>query len=160
MNKLIYCKQNCELTLNEGLQEYYLSNPPEVKEFADRFGPLLINHDITHVIFGLGTTIEEESLLDTWTLRGTDITWKQIYQYATDSELRKLTQIVVKNNGGWKNIIRVIVRCIPLKLKIHFSRIPKMNKKWPFSNVSKDMMNSPISDLRIEYGIKVLLINS
>ena len=40
MNKPIYCKQNCDFTLNEGLQEYYSSNPPEVKEFADRFGLL------------------------------------------------------------------------------------------------------------------------
>ena len=47
---------------------------------------MLADHDITHVIFGLGTSLEEESLLDTWTIRGTDITWKQIYEYAFNKE--------------------------------------------------------------------------
>ena len=81
MNKPNYCNQTCDLLLSDGLKEYYLSNPPQVKNFADRFGQLLVNHDITHVVFGLGTSLEEETLLDTWTLRGTNITWKQIYQY-------------------------------------------------------------------------------
>jgi hypothetical protein len=35
-----------------------------------------------------------------------------------------------------------------------------MKKKWPFSNVSDDMMNTSISDLRKEYGIKVIQVNS
>jgi len=160
MNKPSYVKQNCDLLLSDGLKEYYLSNPLQVKEFADRFGKLLVNHDITHVVFGLGTSIEEETLLDTWTLRGTNITWKQIYQYSTNLELKELTKIIVKDNGGWKNIFKVVIKCLPLKLKIHFNRIPKMKKKWPFSNVSDDMMNTSISDLRKEYGIKVIQVNS
>ena len=74
---LKYTQQNSSQTLKEGLQEYYDSNPQEVKDFAKKI-PFLVDHDITHVIFGLGTSIEEESLLDTWTIRGTDISWKQI----------------------------------------------------------------------------------
>ena len=160
MNKPNYCNQSCDLLLSDGLKEYYLSNPPQVKNFADRFGQLLVNHDITHVVFGLGTSLEEETLLDTWTLRGTNITWKQIYQYSTNSELKELTKIIVKDNGGWKNIFKIIFKCLPLKFKIHFNRIPKMKKKWPFSNVTEDMMNTRISDLRKEYGIKVIQANS
>ena len=125
MVNIKYANQNCSMSLKEGLEEYYSSNPPEIKKFADKL-PLLVDHDITHVIFGLGTTIVEESLLDTWTLRGTDITWKQIYQYAFNSEFRKLTKIIVRDEGGWVKIISVIVKCIPTKLKIHFNRIPKI----------------------------------
>ena len=160
MNRASYFNQNCDLLLSEGLKEYYSINPPQIKEFADKFGELLVNHDITHVVFGLGTSIEEESLLDTWTLRGTNITWKQIYHYTINPELKELTKIIVKDNGGWKNIFKVIIKCIPLKLKIHFKRIPKMKKKWPFSNVTNDMMNTSISDLRKEYGIRIIQINS
>ena len=97
---LKYQHQNSSQTLIEGLEEYYDSNPREVREFANKI-PFLVNHDITHVVFGLGTSIEEESMLDTWTLRGTDITWKEIYNYAFDKELKKLTNIIVKNQGGW-----------------------------------------------------------
>ena len=150
-----YTNQDCSMTLEEGLEEYYCSNISEVKQFAEKT-PLLADHDLTHVIFGLGTSIEEESLLDTWTIRGTDITWKQIYNYAFDSEFKKLTKTIIKDEGGWFKVIRVVAKCIPRKLKIHFNRIPKMKKKWPFSNVTKDMMTQPINELRKEYGIEVI----
>ncbi|MBI44997.1 MAG: hypothetical protein CMG66_02385 [Candidatus Marinimicrobia bacterium] len=153
-----YLKQNCTLTLQEGLEEYYSCNPIQIKHLADKLGPFFINHDITHVIFGLGTSIYEESLLDTWTLRGTDITWNQIYQYAFNPDLMKITKSIIRDNGGWIKVIVAIARCIPLKLKIHFSRIPRMHKKWPFSNVTKGMLSRPICDLRAEYGI--FIINS
>jgi len=150
-----YINQDCSMTLEEGLEEYYRSNIPEVKQYADKI-PLLVDHDLTHVIFGLGTTVEEESLLDTWTLRGTDITWKQIYNYTFDYEFKKLIKSIVKDEGGWFKLIGVVIKCIPRKLKIHFNRIPKMKKKWPFSNVTKGMMNRPINELRKEYGIEVI----
>lgn len=150
-----YTQQESTQTLEEGLEEYYSTNPKQVKEFSDRI-PILANHDMTHVIFGLGTSIEEESLLDTWTIRGTDISWKEIYEYAFDKEFKKLTKIIVKDQGGWFNVIKVVIKCIPLKIKIHFNRIPIMKKKWPYSNVTDKMMSKSIKDLRNEYGIKVL----
>jgi len=150
-----YTQQESTQTLKEGLEEYYSTNPQQVKEFSDRI-PVLADHDITHVIFGLGTSIEEESLLDTWTIRGTDISWKEIYEYAFDKEFKNLTKIIVKDQGGWFNVIKVVIKCIPLKIKIHFNRIPMMKKKWPYSNVTEEMMSMCIKDLRNEYGIKVL----
>ena len=150
-----YTQQESTQTLEEGLEEYYYTNPKQVKEFSERIS-VLADHDITHVIFGLGTSIEEESLLDTWTIRGTDISWKEIYEYAFDKEFKKLTKIIVKDQGGWFNVIKVVIKCIPLKIKIHFNRIPMMKKKWPYSNVTEEMMSMCIKDLRNEYGIKVL----
>ena len=150
-----YTEQNCSMTLKEGLEEYYNSNSKQVKEFAEKI-PFFVYHDITHVIFGLGTSIEEESLLDTWTLRGTDITWKQIYRYTFDKNLRNLTKVIVKDQGGWLKVIRVVIKCIPKKRKIRFNRIPQMKKKWPYSNVSENVMLERINDIRNEYGIKVI----
>jgi len=150
-----YTQQESTQTLEQGLEEYYSTNSKQVKEFSERI-PVLADHDMTHVIFGLGTSIEEESLLDTWTIRGTDISWKEIYEYAFDKEFKKLTKIIVKDQGGWFNVIKVVIKCIPLKIKIHFNRIPMMKKKWPYSNVTDEMMSKSIKDLRNEYGIKVL----
>ena len=155
MNRPKYTIQHCSMTLKEGLEEYYIFNPAQIKEYSQKI-PLLVDHDITHVIFGLGTSIEEESLLDTWTIRGTDITWKQIYHYTFDEDFKKLIKIIVKDQGGWFSVIKVVIKCIPLKMKIHFNRIPKMKKKWPYSNVTDDMMLRSIIDLRNEYGIKVI----
>ena len=72
MVKLSFQDQSCDLTLEEGLEEYraYLQANGK-KQLIDKSGSQVIrDHDATHVIFGLDTSIEQESLLDSWVLRG------------------------------------------------------------------------------------------
>jgi hypothetical protein len=152
-----YKNQNCSLTLQEGLNEYYKYNDPIIKEYADKYGSFLVNHDLTHVIFGLGTSLKEESMLDTWTLWATNITWKQIYEYSFNKDLRELTKVLVSELGGWFVVLRGVVKAIPLKLTIIFSRVPKIKKKWPFDSVTEEMLSTSIVDLRDEYGIQILI---
>ena len=63
---LEYQKQDCNLTLEEGLECYYRSFPDTTEVFKDDndSGTLLRDHDCTHVIFGLDISIEQESILD------------------------------------------------------------------------------------------------
>ncbi len=151
-----YKKQNCSLTLQEGLDEYYESSDPMIKEYADKYGSFLVNHDLTHVIFGLGTSLREESMLDTWTLWATDITWKQIYEYSFNKDLRQLTKDLVSDIGGWFVVLKGVLKAIPSKIKIIFTRVPAVKKKWPYDGVTQKMLSQPIVNLRKEYGIKIL----
>ena len=52
---LEYQKQNCDLTLKEGLDCYYKAFPETTEIFKDNkdSGTLLRDHDCTHVILGL-----------------------------------------------------------------------------------------------------------
>ena len=52
---LEYQKQDCQLTLREGLECYYQSFPKskEILKDSSESGYLLRDHDCTHVIFGL-----------------------------------------------------------------------------------------------------------
>ena len=63
---LIYQNQDCELTLREGIEVYenYLveNNKIPLKDLKD--STLVRDHDASHVIFGLDTSLEEEALLD------------------------------------------------------------------------------------------------
>ena len=65
---LEYQKQDCNLTLQEGLNCYYEAFPEatEIYEDNENSGTLLRDHDCTHVIFGLDISIEQESIHDTW----------------------------------------------------------------------------------------------
>ena len=65
---LEYQKQDCDLTLQEGLERYYKSFPEstEILEDSKETGTLLRDHDCTHVIFGLDISIEQEAILDSW----------------------------------------------------------------------------------------------
>ena len=76
---LEYQKQNCDLTLQEGLEQYYKSFPEstEILEDSKETGTLLRDHDCTHVIFGLDISIEQEAILDSWVLWGSK--WKLGY---------------------------------------------------------------------------------
>lgn len=51
---LEYQKQDCDLTIAEGLECYYNSFPESKEVFKDnpQSGTLLRDHDCTHVIFG------------------------------------------------------------------------------------------------------------
>ena len=59
MVKLSFQDQSCDLTLEEGLEEYraYLQANGK-KQLIDKSGSQVIrDHDATHVIFGLDTSI-------------------------------------------------------------------------------------------------------
>ena len=65
-------EQDSLQTLREGLDEFYSINS-QFKELVEKNSPnarVFKEHDYTHVLFGLGTSIEEESLLDTYVIWG------------------------------------------------------------------------------------------
>ena len=76
MSDLSFQQQACTLSLEDGLIEYrsYLQMNNK-KQLKDAPGSSIIrDHDVTHVIFGLDTSLEQESLLDSWLFSGAS--WK------------------------------------------------------------------------------------
>ena len=59
-------KQNSSLTLKEGVDEFYSINLTlkEILNIDLLNTRIFKEHDYTHVLFGLGTIIEKESLLE------------------------------------------------------------------------------------------------
>ena len=59
-------KQNSTQTLQEGLEEFYSINT-EFRQLSEKTdnpnAKIFKEHDYTHVLFGLGTSIEELSLI-------------------------------------------------------------------------------------------------
>ena len=76
MNKLSFQSQNCDLTLEQGLEEYraYLQANNKKQLVDEPDSTIIRDHDATHVVFGLDTSIEQESMLDSWVFLGTS--WK------------------------------------------------------------------------------------
>ena len=153
---LKYQEQNSELTLQQGLEEFYSINPhfKELSEPEGRQG-LFFQHDITHIIFGLNNKLEEEHLLDSWALWGCKIKWKAMYEYMKHPAIKKITKKIYKDLGTW-GIIKKIITMIPLKLFIVY-RALRMKKKWDYHNITNEHLNSKISDIRKEYNINVFI---
>ena len=155
MTNLSFQYQDCDITLAEGLEEYraYLRTNGK-KQLIDEPGSTIIrDHDATHVMFGLDTSIEQESMLDSWVFLGTKWKLKELLAYNKLPELKQLYKDFLLFSGYFK-LIMTAIRLIPIKLKIR-KRAKQMNKKWPF--VSPDsLMNRRVCDLREEFGIKIL----
>ena len=155
MTNLSFQSQNCNITLAEGLEEYraYLRTNGK-KQLIDKPGSTIIrDHDATHVMFGLDTSIEQESMLDSWVFLGTKWKLKELLAYNKLPELKQLYKDFWHDPGYFK-LIMTAIKLLPIKLKIR-KRAKQMNKKWPF--VSPDsLMNQRVCDLREEFGIKIL----
>ena len=152
---LEYQKQNCDLTLAEGLQCYYDSFPKNKEIFVDTEGSetLLRDHDCTHVIFGLDISLDQEAILDTWVLWGSKFKWSYLLGYNRLPQIKELTKYLFKELGVI-GFLRLYWNVVGVKRKVVF-RIFKMKKKWPFQ-VPERYLNMKISDLRKMHGIVVL----
>ena len=152
---LEYQKQECELTLGQGLQCYYDSFPEGKEVFYDtpESGTLLSDHDCTHVIFGLDISLDQEAILDTLVLRGTKFKWGYLLGYNKLPQIKELTKFLFKELGIM-GFLRLYWNVIAVKRKVIY-RTFKMKKKWPFK-VPEEYLNMKIVDLRNIHGIRVL----
>ena len=87
-----YLRQDCALTLRDGLREYYRANPTLIdpERSSDEGAKFFVRHDACHVIFGTTTGLVDEALTDTWTLLGSDVTLKQYAEFAKLNEAREV----------------------------------------------------------------------
>ena len=118
---LEYQKQDCQLTLREGLECYYQSFPKskEILKDSPETGYLLRDHDCTHVIFGLDISIDQEAILDTWVLWGSSFKWKYLLGYAKLPQIKDLQKRLF-NEFGIKGFLGLYWNTIGIKRKVFF----------------------------------------
>ncbi|MDB2582947.1 hypothetical protein N9Y24_06115 [Gammaproteobacteria bacterium] len=152
---LEYQKQDCDLTIAEGLECYYNSFPESKEVFKDnpQSGTLLRDHDCTHVIFGLDISLEHEAILDSWVLWGCSFKWKYLLGYNKLPELKDLNKRLFKELGVI-GFIKLYWKVSAIKRKVIY-RTFKMQKKWPFK-IPEQYLSMKISDLRKIHEIKIL----
>ena len=155
---LEFQKQNCQLTLEEGLEVYYEAFEDQGSILrGDTLPEFIFGHDCTHVIFGLGLSLKEEAILDTYTIYGCKNSIKIIIKAAgqifKSKELLNLYKKLISEHG-LIGLLRLVNSSKKSK-KIARIKTKKMKKKWSYI-VPKSYLSYQISDLRDEYGISVL----
>ena len=149
--------QNSQQTLKEALEEFYSINV-QFKNLAEKNSPnakVFKEHDYTHVIFGLGTSIEEESLLDTYVIWGMKFNWGVIFDFYKDPEYKEVIGDIVNKYGGYWGIFKIYFSLMPLKFRV-LLRCMKMKKKWHYHDISERLLNRTLQDIRQEYNIVLL----
>ena len=154
---LRYQQQGCDFTLREGIAEYraYLEAIGR-KAMVDHAGSRpILEHDATHVIFGMDTSLEQEAGLDTWLIFGCQYRWRYLRGYAQLPEIKALYKALTKN-GGWFLLLRLYLKCIGLKWRI-IRRTRRMTHKWPFQ-FPEAWLDQSIASLRAQHGISILTL--
>jgi len=149
---LAYTTENSQQTLAQALEEYYRANVGVVARpstLPAESAALFRSHDICHVIFGLDTSLADETMADARTLLSTDVGWKKYSTYFNDP----LAQAVFKALGLWRTIF-VTVRTLPRILRA-IREARRIKKKWPW--VPPESFHSrTLADLRSQFGIRVI----
>jgi len=150
--ELPYLKQECPLTLREGLKIHYSIDSSYEKNVA--LVPAFYNHDIAHVLFGLSTAVNHESLVDTRIIFGTDWGFKKyMNDYFNNPAALEIIMKIFKEIGYAKGILLSFKSFFKLFKVIIDCR--KMSKKWKL-NPSEALLDTKLSDLRGEYNITII----
>ena len=150
--KLPYLKQDCDLTLKEGLELHYRVNPSFKKNV--NLVPAFYNHDIVHVLFGLDTSIPNESLADSRCIFSTNWGLKKYFSdYFNNPNAVKIVKNIFKEHGYIKSIFSSLT-CIPKVLRV-YTDSKRMYKKWEL-DPNDDLLNTKLSDLRNKYNITII----
>ncbi len=153
--QLRYQAQDCALTLREGIEEFhgYLAALGR-EQMRDKHGSrLLLEHDATHVIFGMDTTLEQEAGLDTWLLFGCRFRFTYLREYSRLPEIKALYKALI-SELGWLVIPRIYWKTRGLKWRV-FRQTRKMSAKWPFQ-FPDEWLDRPVNELRAAHGLTIL----
>ena len=147
-----YQIQDSQMTLQEGLNEYYkinphLDNPVDIKNPISAL--YFRNHDACHVFFGTHTGNLNEAVNDFLTIWGVDIVFKT---YITGFLRTRESKSVLKQFLKWKMFLTIFraLKFIPT-IRRHTNA---MTKKWTWTP-NKEYYNRSLNQLRLEFGYKV-----
>jgi hypothetical protein len=151
--RCLYQRQDTTLTLAEGLEEYYRANAGAVlrpDDLPDESRRLFKSHDICHVIFGLDTTLADETMADMRTLLSCDVGLRRYARYlATNQDVK-----AVFAELGYGRAVLASILAIPRVLRA-LRENSRMTRKWPWEPPAS-FFDRTLSDLRAEYGIRVI----
>jgi hypothetical protein len=151
-NHFPYQDQNSQLTLREGLANYYQVHPRiQRPDWLDAAGAELFKaHDICHVIFGLDTTLVDEALADLRTMLGTNVGVANYVQYLRKNpDAKKIFREL-----GYFRVVLATMAVVPRFLKALWLH-RKKRRLWPWHN-PPEIFGKKLAELRKEYEITVI----
>lgn len=146
---LAFTDPQCPQTLAEGMAEFAAGLPAALAVDDADLVEFMRAHDACHVLFGLGTTIDDEALADTWTMVATDMPVRRYLAYLERDPFKKLLAEV----GVWQIIVGTL-RSLPRIARVLW-RARRMPRRWPFWGYAEHL-DTPIAVLRERFKIDVV----
>ncbi len=144
-----YASQDSEQTLAEGLAEYYAVHPDlhDSRLDSDEARVFFRCHDIAHVIFGCGTSLNDEAMVKIYSLFGTTggVGILRGYRLHESQEIYGtlgLVEIIKTALASLHLAPRVMVRCL------------RMRRRWPWNDFDR-YLDVDLKSLREEHRVRV-----
>ena len=143
---------SCEMTLEEGLHEYYRShaNLTTGRGASDSAQKFFRCHDAAHVVFGCSTTLTNEAMVKIWSFFGTTAGLSLLRDYRSPESQEIYDQI------KWSDVLGTALRSVANIPRVLF-RCAQMHKRWPWSDFDR-YRSIRLVDIRREYGIRVATV--
>ncbi len=135
-------------TLREGLAEFRGSLAVNDQNDAAMERDLLL-HDTCHVVFGQGTSVEDDAVVDVWIVFGTDVHARSYLSALLRS--RAMGELVKRE--GLARVVWGLTRAVPRGISSFF-RARRMPRRWPWAGVDR-YLDVPLLEIRSEYGIRL-----
>ena len=141
---------DCEMTLAEGLGEYYCSRDDLVtgrgpSASAQEFFRC---HDVAHVVFGCSTTLTNEAMVKIWSFFGTTAGLALVREYRSPESKEIYERI------KWRDVPGTALRSI-VNVPLVLFRCLRMHKRWPWSDFDR-YKSVRLAEIRREFGIGVV----
>jgi len=146
--KLRYQIPDSPLTLREGLDEFREGLSDTDREDAALMQDFFF-HDACHVVFGQGTSVADDVIVDVWIVFGTDVDSSAYLQALLKS---RALQVLVKREGI-AGVVLGLLRAFP-RAALSLARSRRMSKRWPWAGPSQHL-DRRLAEIRREFGIRV-----
>ena len=147
---LEFQRPDSEMTLREGLREYYASREGLVdgRGVSEEAREFFRCHDAAHVVFGCSTNLPNEAMVKMWSFFGTTAGLGLIRDYGSP-ESKEIYETL-----AWGDIVRTTLRSLVLVPRVLW-RSRRMRERWPWHDFEAHM-EKPLREIREAYGIRVV----
>jgi len=147
-------RQESRQTLAEGIMEYFAANPDlaQARDMSPQARHFFACHDVVHVVFGCGTSLDDEAVVKTASLFGTTAGLAVLRGYRLHESLQiyrqlRVAAVLLSIAHSVTIVPRTIVRCLGQRAR------------WPWSDHQR-FLDTPLHEIRQAFGIKVAHIDN
>jgi hypothetical protein len=137
------------LTLSEAIDLLRKTDDPDA-QLTDSMNSVSARafeqHDAVHVIFGLGTSIQDEIAAHVWMALGTTAKISEMHKAVANAEHRKVLSGIghLKLIGTWLSTLPRIITIVAATMR--------MKKKIAFEELAR-LKSMRLAEIRVEYGL-------
>ncbi len=142
-------RQDSAQTLAQGLEEYFAANPglDEARRMSPEAERFFRCHDAAHVVFGCGTTLDDEAVVKIASIFGTTAGFGVLKGYRLHESLRIYKRLRLMD--VLSSIAHSVV-VVPRTLR----RCRRQRARWPWDGHQR-YLGVPLNDIRRQFGIEV-----